>query len=95
MICCWVGGDVKIMGKYTLRHIKEIGKLAVELRKDLSGQPLKIRRKISSIANLSGVVESDISFSQIIEKIYVCPYCNLEYTKPEGAKTCCVNRSKF
>lgn len=29
------------------------------------------------------------------EKVYLCPYCKLEYTKPEGAKTCCVNRKTF
>jgi len=78
--------------KYTLKHIKEIGKLAFELHKNLSDQPLKIRRKISSIANLSAVVEADISSS---EKIYLCPWCGLEYTKPEGAKTCCVDKTKF
>ena len=58
-----IGSSVKaeVVGvKYALKHIKEIKKLAIELRKDLSNQPLEIRRKLSSIANLAALFESDI-----------------------------------
>ena len=41
--------------KYERRHIEEIKRLAIELHKDLSVQPLNIRAKISSIANLAEV----------------------------------------
>ena len=47
--------------KYERRHIEEIKKLAIELRKELSGQPLNIRAKMSSIANLAEVCLSDAS----------------------------------
>ena len=54
--------------KYTLGLIKKIGELAFELRKDLSDQPLEIRRKISSIANLAAVVEANVWSTQLEEK---------------------------
>lgn len=41
--------------KYEKRHIEEIKKIAIKLRKELSDQPLSIRRKISSIANLAEI----------------------------------------
>lgn len=50
--------------KYERRHIEEIKKIAVELRKELSGQSLNIRAKLSSIANLAEVCLANQSSKQ-------------------------------
>ena len=63
--------------KYERRHIEEIKKLAIELRKELSDQPLNIRAKISSIANLAEVCLTDAS----TQPDNSCPKCGTAMIK--------------
>lgn len=71
--------------KYESRHIEEIKKLAIELRKELSDQPLNIRRKISSIANLAAVcLTSRSSRAAEVKAIRDCQHI----FKQSGCKGC-------